>query len=48
MKTLKYVLLVIGFLGLIASIYNMIYEGTISNQLGAFVSSLALIFIYFR
>ena len=42
MKVLKYVLLIIGLLGLIASIYNMIHEGILLNNIGSLVSSLAL------
>ncbi len=48
MKALKYILLIIGLLGLIASIYNMVYTGTISNQLGSFISSLALFIASFN
>ncbi len=48
MKVLKYVLLIIGLLGLIATIYNIIVEGTISNNFGPIVSCLFLIFISFN
>ena len=48
MKVLKYVLLTIGFLGLIATIYNMINVGAISNHMGTFVCSLGLLFMSFN
>ena len=48
MKVLKYVLLIIGLLGLIASIYNMLHESTISNHMGSFVSSLVLFIASFN
>ena len=44
MKLLKYTLLIIGILGLIASIYNCFYEESISNQFRGFLSSFLLIF----
>ena len=48
MKVLKYLLLVIGLIGLVASIYNMVYEGTISNNIGSFISSLVLFIASFN
>ena len=48
MKVLKYLLLVIGLLGLVASIYHMVYEGTISNNIGSFISSLVLFIASFN
>ncbi len=48
MKILKYLLLVIGVLGVIASIYNTIHVGTISGQKIEFLCSFFLIFASFR
>ena len=48
MKVLKFVLLIIGSLGLIASIYNMVYEGALFNNIGSFVSSLVLFIASFN
>lgn len=48
MKLLKYTLLVIGILGLIACVYNTFYTGVISNQMNGFMSSFLLIFASFN
>jgi hypothetical protein len=48
MKLLKYTLLIIGILGLIASIYNSFYEESITNQFRGFLSSFLLIFASFN
>ena len=45
MKILKYTILVIGILGLTASIFNTIYNESISNQTTGFFSGILLIFI---
>jgi len=44
MKLLKYTLLIIGILGLIACTYNTIYNGSITNQINGFFSGILLIF----
>lgn len=48
MKLLKYFLLVIGVLGIIASIYTSIRIGTISGQKIGLLCSVFLIYASFR
>ena len=48
MKLIKYLLLTIGILGLIASIYNMIYTHSISDQKTGLLAGIFLIFVSFN
>ena len=47
MKLLKYLLLIFGVLGIIATVYNTIQEGTLSGQKIGLISSIFLIFASF-
>lgn len=48
MKTIKYIHLVLGILGLIATFYNMINTGQVTEYFGSFLSSILFIAIAFR
>ncbi len=48
MKILKYLLLTFGALGIIASIYNTIHDGTMSGQKIGLLSSIFLIYASFN
>ena len=48
MKLLKYFLLSIGILGVIASIYNTVHMGTLYGQKIEFILSIFLIYTSFR
>lgn len=48
MKLLKYTLLIIGLLGLIASVYNTFHTGDILDQMNGFMSSFLLLFASFN
>ncbi len=48
MKRAKYLLLIIGILGIIASIYGFIQDKEVSNHLIGFICGASLIFGYFE
>tara|TARA_R110002049_G_scaffold78855_5_gene200653 strand:- start:1419 stop:1613 length:195 start_codon:yes stop_codon:yes gene_type:complete len=48
MKLLKYTLLVIGILGVIACVYNTFYTGAILDQMNGFMSSSLLLIASFN
>lgn len=49
MKFLKYFILTVGVLGLVATLLNVFYfKDTTSSNLGSFISCVYLIFISFR
>ena len=48
MKIAKYVFLAMGFLGLVASIYMIILEGSILSNISGLIGSAFLIWVGFR
>ncbi len=48
MKNTKYILLIIGILGVLASVYNYFNDKNISNNIIGFICGISLIYGYFE